>query len=478
MNYSESIAALLSLVDHERAAPGPRQKAIVDLSRMEGFLARLGNPHRAAPTIHVAGTKGKGSTAAFCDAALTAAGYRTGFNSSPHMHHFRERIRLDGEPISEQKFAALVEQLWPFRMAHEAGSFDGTHGTGGTDETNGTDGTAGEAEDAVTLFEFITGMAFQCFAQEPVDFQTIEVGLGGRLDATNVVTSDVAVITSISKDHMAILGDTLAEIAAEKAGIIKEGSTVVVSPQVREAEDVIRERCRQVGAKAVQVGSDVTWTRPGPDGSGFQSFTVNGRLGEHQLRIPLLGEYQLENAATALAALEVLVERGWPIPPESIGRGFAGVSWPCRMEVLSKDPPVVADGAHNVYSMESLMDSLPKYLPHRRLLLVVGFSRDKNVVEMAQCLSKGNPVVFATRSRHPRSMAPAAVARLFEDQGVKTVLTRDTAEALRLAREAAGPDDLVLATGSLFVAAEAREAELGIQPEEYPDLLPRDLRVG
>ena len=463
MNYSESIAALLSLVDHERAAPGPRQKAIVDLSRMEGFLARLGNPHRAAPTIHVAGTKGKGSTAAFCDAALTAAGYRTGFNSSPHMHHFRERIRLDGEPISEPKFAALVEQLWPFRMAPEAES---------------TKGPAGEADGAVTLFEFITGMAFQCFAQEPVDFQTIEVGLGGRLDATNVVTPNVAVITSISKDHMAILGDTLAEIAAEKAGIIKEGSTVVVSPQAREAGDVIRERCRQVGARAVQVGSDVTWTSPGPDGSGFQSFTVNGRMGEHQLRIPLLGAYQLENAATALAALEVLVERGWPIPHESITRGFAGVSWPCRMEVLSKDPPVVADGAHNVYSMESLMDSLPRYLPHRRLLLAVGFSRDKSVVEMAHCLSKGNPVVFATRSRHPRSMAPAAVARLFEDQGVKAVLTRDTADALRQAREAAGPDDLVLATGSLFVAAEAREAVLGIQPEEYPDLLPRDLRVG
>ena len=463
MNYSESIAALLSLVDHERAAPGPRQKAIVDLSRMEGFLARLGNPHRAAPTIHVAGTKGKGSTAAFCDAALTAAGYRAGFNSSPHMHHFRERIRLDGEPISEPKFAALVEQLWPFRMAPEAES---------------TKGPAGEADGAVTLFEFITGMAFQCFAQEPVDFQTIEVGLGGRLDATNVVTPNVAVITSISKDHMAILGDTVAEIAAEKAGIIKEGHTVVISPQVREAEDVIRERCRQVGARAVQVGSDVTWTSPGPDGSGFQSFTVNGRMGEHQLRIPLLGAYQLENAATALAALEVLVERGWPIPPESIARGFAGVSWPCRMEVLSKDPPVVADGAHNVYSMESLMDSLPRYMPHRRLLLAVGFSRDKSVVEMAHCLSKGNPVVFATRSRHPRSMAPSAVARLFEDEGVKAVLTRDTADALRRAREAAGPDDLVLATGSLFVAAEAREAVLGIQPEEYPDLLPRDLRVG
>ena len=456
MNYSESIDALLSLVDHERGAAGPRQKAIVDLARMEGFLARLGDPHRGTPTIHVAGTKGKGSTAALCDAALNAAGYRTGFNSSPHIHHFRERIRLDGEPISEPKFAALVEQLWPFKIAPN---------------TCPTEGSA-------TLFEFITAMAFQCFAQETVDFQTIEVGLGGRLDATNVVTPDVAVITSISKDHMAILGDTVPEIAAEKAGIIKQGSTVVISPQIPEAADVIRERCRQMGARAVQVGSDVTWTSPGPDGSGVQSLTVSGRLGEHQLRIPLLGAYQLENAATALAALEVLVEQGRRIPAEAIAQGFASVSWPCRMEVLAKDPPVVADGAHNVYSMESLLDSLPGYLPHRRLVVVAGFSRDKSVVEMAQRLSRGNPIVFATRSRHPRSMAPAAVARLFEDHGVKAVLTRDTADALSQARSVAGPNDLVLATGSLFVAAEAREAVLGIQPEEYPDLLPRDLRVG
>ena len=455
LNYSQSLDALLSLVDHERSASGPRQKAIVNLARMERFLERLGNPHRRATTIHVAGTKGKGSTAALCDAALTAAGHRTGFNSSPHLHHFTERIRLGSEPISETKFAALVAQLWPHREDAEA-----PRGMG-----------------AVTLFEFITGMAFQSFAQEEVNFQTVEVGLGGRLDATNVVEPDVAVITSISKDHTAILGDTLAEIAGEKGGIIKKGSTVVIAPQVPEAGDAIRERCLQVNAKAIQVGSDVTWRR-GPTGAGGQSLTVKGRLAEYQLEIPLLGAYQLENAAAAVAALEVLVESGHQIPAEAISRGFSQVSWPCRMEILARDPMVVADGAHNPYSMDALLNSLPEYLPHRRLVVVAGFSRDKSVEQMVQRLSQENPVVFATRSRHPRSLAPSAVAGHFKNEGVQAVETPDTVDALRQARAAAEPGDLVLVTGSLFVAAEARESVLGIQPERYPDLLPLDLRIG
>ena len=455
LNYSQSLDALLSLVDHERPGPGPRQKAIVDLTRMERFLERVGDPQRRAITIHVAGTKGKGSTAALCDAALTAAGHRTGFYSSPHLHYFTERIRLGSEPVSETKFAALVEQLWPYREDPEAP----------------------KGMKAVTLFEFVTGMAFQCFAQEEVTFQTVEVGLGGRLDATNVVEPAVAVITSISKDHTAILGDSLGEIAGEKAGIIKKGSTVVIAPQAPEAADVIRERCLQVNANAIQVGSDVTWRR-GPSSAGGQSLTVKGRRSEYQLEIPLLGAYQLENAAAAVAALEVLVESGHQIPAEAISLGFSRVSWPCRMEILARDPLVVADGAHNPYSMEALLDSLPSYLPHRRLVVVAGFSRDKSVAQMVQRLSKENPVVFATRSRHPRSLAPSAVAGHFENEGVPTVETPDVEGALRQAMAAAEPGDLVLVTGSLFVAAEARESVLGIQPERYPDLLPLDLRIG
>lgn len=461
MNYSQSIDALLSLVDHERSL-GPRQKAITDLSRMEGFLERLGNPHRRAVTVHVAGTKGKGSTAALCDSALTAAGHRTGFASSPHIHHFRERVRLDGEPVSEDKFAVLVEQLWPLRAPEDPLDGDGP----------------------VTLFEFLTGMAFQCFAQEGTAFQTIEVGLGGRLDATNVVTPGVAVITSISMDHTAILGDTIEEIAGEKAGIIKEGCTVVCAPQFPEAKAVVRGQAARKNAKLIEVGTDVTWNGRGPldshsnGGSFGQGLTVMGRLGSYELTIPLMGAYQLENAATAVAALEALAESGHHVPRDAIAEGFARVSWPGRMEVLSRQPLVVADGAHNLYSMECLLDSLPRYLPHKRLILVAGFSRDKSVAQMVQRLCRDNPVVFATRSRHPRSLAPSSVARHFEESGIPATETASTGEALQLALEECGPDDLVLVTGSLFVAAEGREAALGIEPEEYPDLLPQDLRTG
>ncbi len=455
LDYPQAINALLAMVDHERSqAPAPRQKLIYDLGRMEALLARLGNPHLAVPTVHVAGTKGKGSVSAICDSVLHAAGYRTGFYSSPHLHTFRERIRRDTQPIGEGQFAGLVEQLLPHAWQVEA-----ELGLG-----------------PVSLFEFMTGMAFQCFAQDGVDFQTIEVGLGGRLDATNVVRPQVCVITSISLDHMAILGDTIAQIAAEKAGIIKPGAAVVVAPQCAEALEVILAVCRARGVRPVIVGKDVTWTPAGADITG-QDVEVRGRLGEYQLRTPLLGAYQLENAAAALAALEALRELGHAIPDQSIQQGFAAVSWPCRLEVLSRRPLVVADGAHNPYSMAALLESLPSYLDYRRLVVVAGFSRDKSVAEMVRLLARRAEVVYATRSRHPRSVAPAALAAEFQARGAQTVECPAVAAALAQALAQAQPGDLVLGAGSLFVAAELREAVLGITPELYPDLLPPDLRA-
>ena len=299
--------------------------------------------------------------------------------------------------------------------------------------------------------------------------------MGGRLDATNVLNPEVCVITSISRDHAAILGDSLGEIAGEKAGIIKKGSPVVVAPQPQEASQVIEEICRRMEARPIQVGRDVTWERHSADLDG-QRFSVQGRLGRYELAMPLLGSHQLENAAAAVAALEVLTEQGRRIPAAAIQSGFASVSWPCRMEILSKTPRVMTDGAHNPYSIQSLMDSLPRYLDYGRLILVAGFSRDKNVEDMVRRLALAGPTVFATRSRHPRSMSPDAVAGLFADQGVAAEATAGTSDALERALAAAGDNDLVLATGSLFVAAEAREKILGIEPEIYPDLLPLEQR--
>ena len=455
MDYSQSINLLLSMVDHERAGyGGPRQRVIPDLGRVTALLNRLDSPQdAAAATIHITGTKGKGSTAALCDAALRAGGYRTGFFSSPHLHHFRERIRIDSQPIEEHQFAELVDQLWPVARWVSQETDLGF----------------------VTLFEFMTAMAFQCFAHEQVEFQTIEVGLGGRLDATNVVRPHVCVITSISLDHTGILGDTIAQIAADKAGIIKPGATVVIGPQRPEALSVLLEACRELSIDPIQVGRDITWER-GPSTIDGQRLVVRGRLDRYHLKIPLLGRHQSENAATAVAALEALRERGHTVMSGAMRSGFDHVVWPCRMEVLSRDPLVVADGAHNVYSMETLLESVPEYLGHDRLLLVVGFSRDKDVVEMVRRLAQVGDLVFATRSRHPRSMASRDVADNFRELGVEVTELRSTADALASALEMAGPGDLVLGTGSLFVAAEMREAVLGIEPELYPDLLPADLR--
>ena len=455
MDYSESINLLLSMVDHERTGPsGPRQWVIPDLGRMASLLNRLDNPQNAAPaTIHITGTKGKGSTAALCDAALRAGDYRTGFFSSPHLHHFRERVRLNSQPIEEHQFAELVEQLWP---AARWVSQDTDLGF-------------------VTLFEFMTAMAFQCFSQEQVNFQIIEVGLGGRLDATNVVRPDVCVITSISLDHTAILGDTIAQIAADKAGIIKPGAAVVIGPQRPEALSVILEACQKLSIEPIQVGRDITW-EGGPSTIDSQHLVVRGRLDQYNLDIPLLGRHQLENAATAVAALEALRERGHTVQSGDIRNGFGLVAWPCRMEVLSRNPLVVADGAHNVYSMETLLESMSEYLDYDRLLLIVGFSRDKDVGEMVHRLAQVGDKVFATRSRHPRSLSQGAVAGHFRELGVEAAEMPTTAEALTTALQMADPGDLVLGIGSLFLAAEMREAVLGIEPELYPDLLPADLR--
>ena len=230
------------------------------------------------------------------------------------------------------------------------------------------------------------------------------------------------------------------------------------------------------GAPAIRVGEDITWELIEADSTG-QSALIHGRLDSYNVRIPLLGSHQLENAATAVGIAEVLKSNGWQISERSIRKGLSRVSWPCRLEVLGRRPLIVSDGAHNVYSLETMLGSLRQYFQYDRLLVVAGFSRDKSVGGMVEALSPVADMVIATRSRHPRSMAPTAQADLLRQAGVKRSRQSDTvAEALDLARSEAGPDDLILVTGSLFVAAEAREETLGIEPELYPDLLPPDLR--
>ncbi|MBI4188745.1 MAG: bifunctional folylpolyglutamate synthase/dihydrofolate synthase, partial [Chloroflexi bacterium] len=321
--YQQALDYIYSFIDYERE-PGARDASRYDLRRVEELLARLGNPHLKAKTVHIAGTKGKGSVAAMIASVLTASGYTTGLNTSPHLHVFNERIRVDDRLISDEELVALVAKIKPeVKAVNEKATYG-----------------------KLTTFEVITALAFAYFEQKDTDFRVIEVGLGGRVDATNVVRPDVCVITSISYDHMEVLGNTLTSIATEKAGIIKPNCVVVSSLQAEEAAAVIEQTCRNRQAKLVGVGGDVTWQSLGFD-ADQQSLRVKGRLGSYELSIPLLGRHQLDNAATAVAALEVLIEKGFAISGESMAKGLAQVNWPGRLQVLSRHPLLVVDGAHN-----------------------------------------------------------------------------------------------------------------------------------
>lgn len=447
MEYNAALDRLFGLTDYERLSRAGSSQPRTDLGRMEAFLARLGNPHHAVPAVHVAGTKGKGSVAAMCMSVLRAQGYHVGFYTSPHLHTFRERIQVNGHPISEGEFADLVGRIWPHVEEFNA---NGEYGQ-------------------VTLFEVLTAMAFWHFQQQHLDFQVVEVGLGGRLDATNVVNGVVSVITSLSLDHTAILGDTLEQIAAEKAGIIKDGAAVVSAPQRTEAMRVIQRVCKARNARLVRVDRSMAWRLKDASLDG-QSLRVDGRLGSYDVRIPLIGGYQLENAATAIAAIEVLKERGVEISDRALEKGLASVEWPCRMEVLQRQPLIIADGAHNPYSASRLREAVKEYVHPNRTFLIFGASGGKHYDEMAAELAPICSQVMTTRSRHPRSVSSSDLADVFRRLGLSTVETVDVRDAVTQAVAMVGEDDLVLITGSLFVAAEAREYVKGIKGEVYPEM--------
>ncbi len=433
VDYQQTLDYIYSFIDYETMHM-PGDAANYDLRRMDELLACLGKPHLKARSVHIAGTKGKGSTAAMVASVLSVSGYTTGLYTSPHLIDLRERIRVDDELISEEELIALVEKLKP---EVEAINQKATYGR-------------------LTTFELLTALGFAQFSSKGADFQVLEVGLGGRLDATNVISPEVCIITSISFDHMAVLGNTLAEIATEKAGIIKPGSTVVTSPQIDEADRVIKDTCLDRGAELVRVGSDVTWQSL-EFNSNRQLLQVKGKLGSYKLSIPLLGQYQLDNAATAVAALEVLAEKGFNISRDSITNGLARVSWPGRFHVLSHHPLILVDGAHNPYSARKLKQSLEQYFKPDRSILIIGASADKDIAGITSELVPLFDKVIATRSIHPRAMPTAHIVAELAKQGVEAQETDGISIALRLALTLAGDNDLICVTGSLFVVAEAIE---------------------
>ena len=428
----------------------PRLRTSTTLRRMRELASRMDLLDAQPPLIHVAGTKGKGSVAAMTASALRTHGLRTGLYTSPHLHSFRERIRLDGESLAERTFAAAVARIWPV-----------------------VEDMAREPIGAPSTFEALTAMALDVF-REAADAIVLEVGLGGRLDATNVAAANVAVITSVSLDHTAILGSTVGEIAGEKAGIIKGAQPVVCAPQHPDAMAVIRGRAEAMGAPLTEVGRDVTYTREGHDLSG-QTVLVTTSRDRYRVRLPLLGAHQAENAAVAIAALE---QAPLPLTRDAIETGLASVRWDGRFQLLGTTPYFVVDGAHNPYSMARLRETVQEYLPGARVHLVFGASGDKQIDLLTQEAAAFADEVWTVASRHPRAARPDLLASLFERLGTSARSASSVAEGIERAMNAARSGDLVLVTGSLFAVAEALQYSLGIAGEHYPEFDPQASALG
>ena len=436
----------MGLADFERSPHSPGHSSF-HLERIGLLVDRLGNPHLSVPTVHIAGTKGKGSTAAMVTSILSAQGYRVGLYTSPHLHSAVERIAVGLSPIDKGEFAALVEHIWP------EVEWVGRYGGYG----------------AVTTFEMLTAMAFLHFERIRANFQVIEVGLGGRLDSTNIVSPEVTVVTSISLDHVATLGNTVEKIAREKAGIVKSGVPVVSAPQPEQAMTVLREVAESKGAPLVQASARLSCRKrhAGLDG---QFFEVVGSEHSYDLWTPLLGDHQLENACTAVATVETLAERGYEVSSDSVAQGLRNVRWPARLEVLSTEPLLlVVDGAHNPFSAGRLVKAVREYFRFQRVVLIFGALGGHSARGMLSELTELSPLVLVVSSRHPRSARSDLVADVASELGLPVVFqSENVGEATRRAIEIARRGDLVLATGSLSVAAEVIEEMRGIEPELYP----------
>ncbi|UCC62151.1 MAG: bifunctional folylpolyglutamate synthase/dihydrofolate synthase [Anaerolineae bacterium] len=429
MSYQESIAYLTDYVSryHERKQAMAGHEGY-GVARTEKLLASLGNPQRGFKSVLIAGTKGKGSTAAMVASILQAAGYKAGLFTQPHLHTPRERIQVNGGLIAPQDFARQVARVRPHV------------------EERLNDTELGP----VTLFEISVAMAFDFFAAQGVHFASVEVGLGGRLDATNTLCPLVSVITSISFDHTRLLGDTLAQIAYQKAGIIKQNGLVVSHPQPAEVMVVIQRICRQRNARL---------------------FTTPRHYILDPADVPLRGVYQLDNARSALTAIDCLREHGIVIPTEVASRGLRQTRWPGRLETISEDPLTVADGAHNHDSVAKLLLALGESFIYQRLTLVLGFSWDKDIESMVRILVPAADRLILTRAQHYRAADPdeiVPIAARYARDRVRVTTAPDVAAALDQARAEAGEGDLICVTGSLFVVADAREAVGLGQHEDYP----------
>lgn len=444
MNYSQALGYLLRFADFERTG---RFSSRPDILPMRAFLDLMGSPDVGRMAVHIAGSKGKGSTAAMVASILRASGMRVGLYTSPHLHTFRERIRIDGRPISEEQFTGCVEALKP-----------------AVEEVRRR-----YPDRELVTFDLLTAAAFIAFRQAGVDVQVVETGLGGRLDSTNVLREKaLCIITPIAVEHSAILGERLDQIAGEKAGIVTAESVVVMSMQPQEAATAIRQVCEKRHVELREVADACRWERTASPVDG-QEFTLITTSSGYDLRLPLLGRHQMENAAAAVLGVEALDERGITVSAAAVRKGMETVCWPARIELLRRKPPVVVDGAHSESSARVLRETLVEDLGISRAVLILGVSEDKGLSAIISELAPIADRVVATRSVHPRALPASRIAEAFSARGVPVETADNVADAVdrALAGAAGAP---VCVAGSLYVAAEARAHLLAIEGDPPVEL--------
>ena len=451
MNYAEALVYIYSFSDFERGSSFTRDRNENQL-REQALLKLLGNPHQHYTSTLIAGTKGKGSTATFIEHVLRQAGVRTGLYTQPDLHTFRERTRVNGRLISEEEMAALVPEIRAcveqIQARQEFGPF--------------------------ITYEVATALTFLYFERQHVEHAVVEVCIGLRLDATNILNQLVSVITSISYDHMQILGDTLTKIATEKAGIIKKNGLLVTSAQAPEALRAIASVVREREAHMVRIGSyDGDPAQINVNAGILPSLMYRYRLEERSeswqrftvtapdrlytgLEIPLAGQHQLENATAALATLDLLREHGLMWDEDALRKGFRSAHWSARMEVVGSQPTIVVDGAHNADSIQKLLAALRDTFTARRLIFVFSPNQDKDLIGMIRELASIDAIVL-TRMKNPRATPIEQLEKLFAEYAPRVTVysEQESDKAMDRALSLAQSDDLICATGSLYLAAEA-----------------------
>jgi len=428
MRYREAVRYLNSLADYEKT--GHKASLSFDLERMRRLAELFDKPQESFRSIHIAGTKGKGSVAAFISAVLMEEGFRAGLYTSPHLVTPRERIKVNNEMISEAALAFHAGGIKK-KLAKKNVGFTPTY------------------------FEIYTLLAFNYFRARKIDFGVIETGLGGRLDATNIVRPLVSVITPVSRDHTRVLGEDVKSIAVEKSAIIKKKSTAVSAPQDEKVIDIIRKRCRRLGARLILAGEDIKFSEISHD-TRREVFDIAGENGNYgPLLIRLLGRHQIANAACAIGAIEAL---GKKISVPAIKKGLAKARNPARCEVMARKPYIVLDGAQNRASAAALKETIKRNFSYRRLILVLGISKEKDIKGVCDELFSAADHVILTRAITKRAESPRVIARFAGKKNV--TLTNSVNEAMKKARSLAGEPDMILAAGSFYVAGEIKKMKV------------------